>query len=397
MFFLVVATVSLPNAQGPRPSSAFVPLPPNQIGVHMLLSEGQTPWLWPHWRDHVNLAAEAIGEGGYVLQLLSDGNRDRIRWQMFLSSAGRNRLRPIVRIATRYDHKQRFWRIPRADRNRVTYHRVAAEYRDFLESLRWPPGERVVIVGNEPNRGDEWGGKPDPRAYARYLRDVSAALRPLGYKILNAPLDAYCPNSNGARIDGVRYIDSESYLDAMHQEAPDFPQWIDGWASHPYPQGPFAAEPSEQSFKVDLLNGAENPRHVEAEAGIVNRGINGYGFELQKLRSYGAPELPVWITETGWRHSESDEVSRDRQGAEISDRDATERMLLALSGPGKDLPAIGYTPWLKDPRVQAIVFFGFNGDSSYWGHSNWLRLDANGKVWGAYAPFFAIRMLRESR
>ncbi len=395
---LLVLSVAIvpPNRIDSHVPAVVAPLPPNRLGLHLLLSEGRTPWLWPHWRDHVSIAADAIGEGGYVLQLLSDGNRDRIRWQMFLSSAGRNRLRPIIRIATRYDHKQGFWRIPRADRNRMSYLRVAAEYRDFLESLRWPPGERVVIVGNEPNRGDEWGGRPNPRAYVRYLRDVSTVLRPLGYTVLNAPLDAYCPNTNGEKIDGVRYVDSESYMDGMYAESPEFPRLIDGWASHPYPQGPFTAPPGDQTFKIDLLNGAENLNHVEPPLGIINRGINGYEFELLKLRAYGATNLPVWATETGWRHLESDEHSRDSQGVAISDQAATERLLLALTGPGNGQSAIGYTPWLSDPRVRAIVFFGFNGDPTYWGHSNWLRLDTTGKVWGAYAPFFALRLLRNA-
>jgi hypothetical protein len=252
-----------------------------------------------------------------------------------------------------------------------------------------------VIVGNEPNRGDEWGGRADPAAYARFLRDVSAALRPLGYTVLNAPLDQYCPNTNDARIDGVRYVDAESFLDGMQAAAPDFYRWIDGWASHAYPQGPFAAPPGEQSFKVDFLNGAENPRRQAAEPGVVNRGINGYLFDLQKLRSYGAPELPVWVTETGWRHRESNGPSPDNHGAVLSEAEAAERTLLALGGPGDGSPAVGYTPWLHDSRVRAVVFFGFDGDPRQWGHSSWLEMDIQGHVLRAYAPFHALRAFRQ--
>ena len=36
--------------------------------------------------------------------------------------------------------------------------------------------EHYVIVGNEPNRGDEWSDQPNPAEYARYLRDVGNAL-----------------------------------------------------------------------------------------------------------------------------------------------------------------------------------------------------------------------------
>jgi hypothetical protein len=392
---LIVLALGLVDGRGPRPTAPPEPPPDNRLGLHMLLSEGRRPWRLVSWRDHVDLAALSIGEGGYVLQLLSDANRDLPQWQAFMAAARRNRLRPIVRLATRYDRKQRFWRAPRADRTRFSYHRVAAEYRDFLEQLRWPPGERVVIVGNEPNRGDEWGGRADPAAYARYLRDVSAALRPLGYTVLNAPLDQYCPNTNEGHIDGVRYVDAESFLDGMQAAAPDFYRWIDGWASHAYPQGPFAALPGEQTFKVDMLNGAENPRRLAPGPGVVNRGINGYLFDLQKLRSYGAPDLPVWVTETGWRHRESNGPSPDNHGAVLSEQEAAERTLLALDGPGDGSAPVGFTPWLHDPRVRAVVFFGFDGDPRHWGHSSWLEMDTRGHVLRAYAPFHALRTFRQ--
>jgi len=51
-----------------------------------------------------------------------------------MAAARRNNLRPIVRLATRYDRKQSFWRTPLADRNRRTYHRVAASHVHFLQS-----------------------------------------------------------------------------------------------------------------------------------------------------------------------------------------------------------------------------------------------------------------------
>jgi hypothetical protein len=383
---LTLATLLAPAQAAPGPRR---PMPPAaRLGVHMLLSEGYTPWPWRAWRDHLTLAREAVGPGGYVLQVLSDGNRDPARWQAFMAGARNNGLRPIVRLATRYDRNLRHWRAPIPDRTLDSYHRVAADYRRFLDALRWPPGERVVIVGNEPNRGDEWGGRPNPTQYARFLRDVAAALRPAGYTVLNAALDAYCPNTNGARVDGVRYVDAESFMDGMRRAAPSFPTWLDGWASHAYPQGPFAAPPGEQTFKIDLLNGAENPDHMEPAAGVYNRGVNGYGFELAKLATYGAPALPVWITETGWRHRDAPMPSRDRHGAVLGHQEAAEHVRRALAGPGD-----GFTPWLADERVRAIVFFGFDGDPAYWGHSSIVRMSPDGRVIGRYGAFDVLREL----
>src|SRR5687768_12054667 len=94
---LILATLVAPSQAAPRPPAA--PVQAGRLGVHMLLSEGYTPWPWRAWRDHLTLASQAVGPGGYVLQVLSDGNRDPARWQAFMAGARNNRLRPIVRLA----------------------------------------------------------------------------------------------------------------------------------------------------------------------------------------------------------------------------------------------------------------------------------------------------------
>jgi len=123
-------------------------------------------------------------------------------------------------------------------------------------------------------------------------------------------------------------------------------------------------------------------------AGVYNRGVNGYGFELAKLASYGAAPLPVWVTETGWRHQDSPTPSRDEHGAVLSHEDAAEHARQALAGPGE-----GFTPWLADPRVRAVVFFGFDGDPRNWGHSSIVRMSPEGAVTGRYAIFDVLRSL----
>src|SRR5262249_33377380 len=164
-----------------------------------------------------------------------------------------------------------------------------------------------------------------------------------------------------------------------------------GGGSQAYPQGRSSDPPEEQKFKVDYLNGAATPAHAEALPGVFNRGVNGYGFQLQKLAEYGVPDLPVWITETGWRHYEASLQSRnDAEGAKLSADEAAEMMRRALYGPGD-----GFTPWLEDPRVHAVVFFGFDGDPERWGHSSWVDVDARGSVVGKYAPFSALRSPKE--
>src|SRR5262249_33736157 len=101
---------------------------------------------------------------------------------------------------------------------------------------------------------------------------------------------------------------------------------------------------------------------------------------------YGVPALPVWITETGWRHAESALPSRnDAEGALLSANDVASMMRQALYG-----PADGFVPWLEDPRVRAVVFFGFDGDPERWGHTSWVDVDTKGRVVGRYAGFGAL-------
>ena len=50
-------------------------------------------------------------------------------------------------------------------------------------------------------------------------------------------------------------------------------------------------------------------------------------------------------------------------------------------------PETGWTPWLEDERVIAVIPFAFNGLPQEWGHTNWLILNQQGTVIGTYRPF----------
>ena len=185
-------------------------------------------------------------------------------------------------------------------------------------------------------------------------------------------------------------LDSETFLDQMAAAYPDVFTRLDAWASHAYPTGPFTSGPWEQVFQIDLLNGATNPDHDPPPPGVVNRGVNAYEWELFKLAELSAPELPVLITETGWRHAEStDPDALDNAPAGLPDTATAATYLdLALRGNGgryPNLPGDGWTPWLDDPRVIGVVFFALDGLPAEWGHTNWLKLDASGTVYGLYS------------
>lgn len=371
----------------------------NKMGVHLLLDDGRNVWPVDLWPIHLQYARQGVGEWGYVTQLVRLDDLDSRRWQIFMDLCTQLHLTPILRLATTFDREAGWWNAPPPDEGagaskEHTYRSVAARYAAFVAALRWPTNEHYVIVGNEPNHGNEWGGRPDPKAYARFLIDLSQAMHEVDSEVhvLNAGFDPYTPHTGSVPwIDGMYNMDEETFLDQMYAAYPEVFDHIDIWASHPYPLGPFLEGPWHQTYRIDLINDAVNSKHVDPPAGIYNRGVNGYQWELFKLSTYGVPALPVMITETGWRHAESSDSAATDNGRPLPQAATTAQYLdLALHGNNgryPDLPEEGWMPWLKDPNVIAITPFAFNGLPAEWGHTNWLALDTEGNVLDTYAVF----------
>jgi hypothetical protein len=365
----------------------------NKLGIHLLLDDGRNVWPQHIWPEHLDYARQAVGEWGYVTELVRLDDLNPARWQFFFDLCAERHLTPILRLATTYDSSTTWWVAPQRDQD-GSYRTIAARYATFVAALRWPTAEHAVIVGNEPNHGNEWSGRPDPAAYGRFLIDVADAVHAAdpNARILNAGLDPYTPHTGSVPfIDGQYYMDEETFLDRMHAAHPDVFSRLDAWSSHAYPMGPLTEGPWQQTYQVDMINDAENPDHVEPPPGIYNRGVNGYEWELFKLSSYGVPPLPVMITETGWRHAESTDPDATDNGRPLPSATTVARYLdLALRGnQGRypDLPEEGWKPWLTDPRVAAVTPFALNGYPAEWGHTNWLALNATGRVLDTYAPF----------
>jgi hypothetical protein len=377
---------------------------PNKLGVHLLLDDGRTAWPVRLWPEHLRYARQVVGEWGYVTQLIRADDLDIGRWQGFMDLCAELHLTPIVRLATTYDRARRWWTAPESDADGPTYRGAAIKYAAFVAGLRWPTAKHYIIVGNEPNHGDEWGGRPDPAAYARFLIDVADALHAAepGAQVLNAGFDPYTAHTGSKPFTpgGVYNMDEDTFLDEMIAAQPDVFRRLNAWASHAYPPGPFSAGPWEQRFGIDWLNDAHNPRHREPPPGVYNRGVNGYRWELFKLTSYGVSDLPVMITETGWRHSETTDPAALDGSPDLPTAEIVARYLdLALRGEqGRypDLPGGGWMPWLADPHVIAVTPFALNGLPAEWGHTNWLKLDVNGAVLGVYAPFETVAALARS-
>ncbi len=293
-FTLVVSLVSFaPGAH------AEASLPNNKVGINVI-----------RWFDdrYLSAASKIVnssgGDWGYVGVLLVDEDRQNpARIQRFLDDANRYHLIPILRLATHQDGG--YWVKPAPDE--------AAQWKKFFTSLKWYTPATYLEVGNEPNLGIEWGGEPNPREYARYLKsflDTFADVRDR-FKILNGAMDL-------SNVTKPGMMDDFEFLAGMKAEVPDIFTRLDGWATNPY--------------------------HFFEDRGV-RYTYRGYSLELD----YIGVNLPVFITESYIGFVDDTQV--------IANYYET---------------AFNY--WLKDPRVvaatphfynpEAKVFWMFDADAA---------------------------------
>jgi hypothetical protein len=247
------------------PSNTFAasnPLskPNNFFGIHILSTN--------ELAKSSELVNTSGGDWGYVAIPIQVGDKDIEKWQKFMNDAYDLHLIPILRLATESYHKETsVWRKPtEAD---------ILDFANFLNSLHWPTKNRYVILFNEVNRYDEWGGEaPDPARYAEiaeYAADVFKSTNSDFYVILGG-LDNAAPNMPN------KYIDNLVFLRLMHEARPDVFNKIDAFSSHSYPNPNFADSPN--THKADS--------------------VVTYRFEASLIDSYTSSKKPIFITETGW-------------------------------------------------------------------------------------------------
>lgn len=242
--------------------------PNNKMGVHILFGTELS--------QAAKLTNSSGGDWGYVLIPIQAGDKDLVKWQRFMDEAKKNRVIPIVRLATEGDYfNTAVWRKPK--------HEDIIDFANFLDSLQWPTKNRYVVVFNEVNRGDEWGGAANPEEYADLLSFAVTVFKSKSqdFFMINAGLD------NAAPRQGTKYMNQYDYIKAMNTAVPGIFNQIDGWGSHSYPNPGFEQPPS-----------AASPM-----------GVGSFIHEKQLLKTFNTRELPVFITETGWTTNEvSDET-----------------------------------------------------------------------------------------
>lgn len=231
----------------------------NKMGIH-ILSELE-----------LQQAAELVnsngGDWGYVIIPIQAGDKDLIKWQRFMDDCKRLRVIPVIRLATEGDYfNTAVWREPNPS--------DVIDFANFLNSLSWPTKNRYVIVFNEVNRGDEWGGAANPAEYADLLSFSASVFKSKSsdFFIISAGMD------NAAPEEGTKYMNQYNYLTRMNQAVPGIFNQVDGISSHSYPNPGFQQPPDTKS----------------------PMGTGSFAHERSLIRSLSNKDHPVFITETGW-------------------------------------------------------------------------------------------------
>lgn len=286
-------------------------LPNNKVGIHILFPSEIT--------DAAKLVNSSGGDWGYVIIPIQSGDKDLIKWQNFMDLAKSLHVIPIIRLATEGDYfNTKVWRKPNpAD---------VLDFANFLSSLDWPTKNRYVVVYNEVNRGDEWGGTPSAIEYANLLSYAVTVfkLKSEDFFIITAGLD-------NASINTSESMNEYTFLSEMNAAVPGIFNQVDGIGSHSYPNPAFSQPPSSK--------GPES--------------INSFIYEKQYIDSVSSKDHPVFITETGWSKSALPEST-------IVDYFQT-----AFSAPWANQNVVAVTPFLLRAGAGSFQQFSFfNEDGS---------------------------------
>lgn len=231
-------------------------VPNNKVGIHIL---------FPGEIERASKLVNNSGQGqwGYVTIPIQASDRDRIQWQQFFDDCKKFKVIPIIRVAT----------VPEGSNWAQPNNYDLVDFANFLGDLNWPTENRYIIIFNEVNRADEFGGYVSPENYSDILSnaiDIFKAVSP-DFFILPAGLDNAATNSQSS-------LNWRLYLERMYLRHPDIFNKIDGWTSHAYPNPDF----NQRADKT-------GPNKIDS-----------FLYDLRFIRLFSTKKLPVFITETGW-------------------------------------------------------------------------------------------------
>lgn len=269
-----------------------VSIPNNKFGIHILFPE------------EVKQASELIntngGDWGYVTIPIKSTDKDIEKWQKFMDESRKYHVIPLIRLATEGDYfNTAVWEKPK--------YSDITDFANFLNSLDWPTTNRYVIVYNEVNRADEWGGQVNPQEYAELLSFSADEFKKKNpnFFIISAGLDNGADNVPG-------YMNQYTYLQEMNRTVPGVFDKIDGLSSHSYPNPGFMTPPN-----------IETPKSIFS-----------FRYEQGLVEDFCGRKLPVFITETGWT------------GEKISDKTIADYFTQAYTNIWSDESIVAVTPFL---------------------------------------------------
>lgn len=301
VFFLV--SLSFPAFAVTNPLS----VPNNKVGIHILFPE--------ELADAAKLVNSSGGDWGYVTIPIQAGDRDMVKWQKFMDDCKRLHVIPLVRLATEGDYfNTKVWRKPQ-DNDIV-------DFANFLNSLEWPTKNQYIIVFNEVNRSDEWGGLANPKEYAEILSYTVSV-----FKSKNQDFFIIASGFDNASINIPEQSFNEyTFIELMQQAVPGIFNQIDGIASHSYPNPAFAKPPTI----LDIIS------------------IASFHHEQQFIRTLRINQsLPIFITETGWSQ------------AVVAPEKIATYFQQAFTSPWNDEDVIAVTPFLLRADAGAFGIFSF--------------------------------------
>ena len=290
-------------------------------------------YLLPEVDEAADLVNSSGGDWGYVTIPIQASDRDLVKWQNFMDECGRKHLIPILRLATTGDYfVQGSWSEP-SDYD-------VLDFANFLNSLNWPTKNRYVVVFNEPNRGDEWGGTPDPKSYAEILQYASVIFKQTNpnFFIISAGLDNAAANIPGQSIDEF------TFMQGMNDAVPGIFSEIDGLGSHSYPNPGFVASPSTD-----------------------REGIYSFYYQNNYVAELTGKLLPVFITETGWT---ADKISYLTQVNYYSD---------------------AFANYWNDPNVVAVTPFILRADQGSFANFSFIAGGQQTEVYKAYRNMSKVK------
>ncbi len=329
-FAVIISTALLlfsPKVLSAQALAAYAPLSVanNKFGIHILFPEELS--------KAADLVNSSGGDWGYVTIPIQASDKNLDKWQKFMDDCKRYHLIPIIRLATDGDYfSTASWSEP-SDNDIV-------DFANFLDSLSWPTQNRYIVVYNEPNRGDEWGGTPDATSYAQILDYAVHRFKQENpdFFIISAGLD----NASINQLNALA-IDEFTYMQQMNDAVPGIFSEIDGLGSHSYPNPGFSAPPSD-----------------------FREGIDSFYYQNNLVYELTGKELPVFITETGWS---SDQVPYNLQVSYYNQ---------ALNNYWNDANIVAITPFLLNAGTGSFNNLSFlqNGNQTplYTGYKNFPKV-----------------------